>query len=112
MVSQGRKKKIAENHEFAEQIYNLYAGEVIEVYLGEKSGSHYYSDYDKENKVYVTGRVVGAAGHLLLLDCEITTQEKTYVTELAINAWSITGVMRKPTENTIHISYLFDEARR
>ena len=112
MVTYARKKKIAENHEFAEQIYNLYAGKEVEIYLGEKSGSHYYSDYDVENKVYVTGTVVGAAGHLLLLDCKIDTPSASYTVELAINAWSITGVIQKPKENTIHISYLFQEARR
>jgi hypothetical protein len=98
---------------FGESIAELYAGKTVEVYLGEKSGSTYYSDHDIEQKIYVTGKVLGGKGQLLLLECEVQTMLETTTIELCLNSWSITGVMEARTgPHPIHISYLFQEIRR
>jgi hypothetical protein len=97
---------------FAENIYDLYAGKTVEIYLGEKSGSLFYSDFDVEQKVYVTGKIVGALGKLLLIECTIQTPKKVFVKEVSVNAWAITGVMEKSTNDTVHISHIFQEMKR
>lgn len=100
-----------ETTHFGESIAELFDGKVVEIYLGEKSGSTYYSDYDVEQKVYVTGKVIGGKGQLLMIECEIVTPAQTYVIPMAINAWAITGVIEyRPRQP--HISHIFQEMRR
>jgi hypothetical protein len=100
-----------EDNTFAESIYELYKGRTIEVYVGEKSGSIQYADFDVEQKVYVTGVPVGAHGQLLLMKCTIVTPAQTFVVDVSINAWGITGVMEQQDDG-IHISHIFQEMRR
>lgn len=95
---------------FAESIFKLYEGKTVEIYFSEKSGSILYSDFDVEQKVYVTGKVVGVLGNLLLLECTIDTPAQKYVKELSVNGWAITGVMER--SDNIHISHIFQEMKR
>jgi hypothetical protein len=108
----GRISKVGEHDgiTYAESIFALYEGKTIEVYLSEKSGSIMYSDFDVEQKVYVTGKVVGVLGNLLLLECRIDTPAQNFVKEISINGWAITGVMEKG--GNIHISHIFQEMKR
>jgi len=100
-----------ETTHFGESIAELFAGKEVEIYLGEKSGSVYYSDFDVEQKVYVTGKVLGGKGQLLLILCDIITPAKTYQIPMAINAWAITGVIERK-QGQPHISHIFQEIRR
>jgi hypothetical protein len=113
MVSTLIKKlaNLEEGYAFAESIYHLYKGKTIEVYLGEKSGSLQYADFDVEQKVYVTGEPVGAHGQLLLMKCVVATSARTFVVDVSINAWSIVGVMQRQDDG-LHISHIFQEMRR
>jgi len=96
---------------FGESIAELFAGKEVEIYLGEKSGSVQYADFDVEQKVYVVGRILGGKGQLLLILCDVVTPAKTYKIPMAINAWSITGVIERKKKQP-HISHIFQEIRR
>jgi hypothetical protein len=97
---------------FGESLAELFAGKTVEIYLGEKSGSTYYSDYDVEQKVYVTGKILGGKGQLLLIECEVVTPAATFHIPMALNGWAITGVVEHVPGRKIHISHLFQEIRR
>lgn len=100
-----------ENSNFGEMIAELFAGKTVEIYLGEKSGSTFYSDHDIEQKIFVTGKILGAKADLLLVECEIMTPTKLFHIPMAINSWSITGVIEH-VPGQPNISCIFQEIRR
>ena len=111
MTSLSKKLANLEDETFAESLYALYKGKTVELYVGEKSGSIQYADFDVEQKVYITGEPIGAHGQLLMMRCTIVTPAKTFVIDVGINGWGITGVMERQNDG-MHISHIFQEMRR
>jgi hypothetical protein len=113
MMSPAKKKEDKYEMTHAESWSKLYKDQFVELYLSEKSGNSFYSDNDRENKIYTSGYVREAVGPVLIFDAVLQTNVETIMKQIAINGWAITAVMPKPAVgDKTHITQFFQERRR
>ena len=91
---------------FAEVLAEELTGENVQLYTGESTGTTNYADYDVEQKAIIKGKIVGAKGQMLILDCVIITAMRTFNTRVYINGWYIKGASR--LTDGVSIAMVFD----
>jgi hypothetical protein len=91
---------------YAEVLAEELTGENVQLYTGESTGTINYADYDVEQKAIIKGKVVGAKGQMLILDCVVRTGMQNFETRVYINGWYIKGASR--LDDGVSIAMIFD----
>jgi len=95
----------------AEAIYNKYRGKVVEIFVGEKVGTQFYAEEDREKRAYLTCTIDGYDGNLLTITCTVDLLDRSIPVEMSLFAWDVKGVMVKRDDGS-HISQLFGDAKK
>lgn len=86
-------------------------GAEVDIYFSESAGSTFYAENDIEDKIFVSGRIMGAIGKGLIVETVVSTPVNNFVKTVMLNDWAITGVMKKENDG-IRITKVFQEARK
>jgi hypothetical protein len=98
---------------YAEELARRYKGHDVQIYFNESSGTSHYADDDKEQKLYMTGKIQAAFGDLLVVHATSKGADGVVVREVSLFGWSITGVMPVHGDgDRVHISRFFKPTRR
>lgn len=95
----------------AADICQKYKGQLVEIYVGEKTGTKYYAEEDTDKRTYLTATVDGYVGDLVELTCTIITPHREYQIPMSIFAWDVKGIMVKRNDG-IHITQLYEVLRK
>lgn len=105
-----KKLKGLEGKPYGECLAEYFKGEEVELYFGESSGTTYYADYDVDQKVCLTGKIIGAVGEMVIVEAKVKDDFPTR--EVAIHAWAIVGCSKTDKGKKIKLSHIFREMKR
>jgi hypothetical protein len=95
----------------AKAFFDFFHGKKVQIYLGENAGEQNYADFSVSNNTQLSCVIKGYNGNVLFVETDIAkTSTKHVINTIAINAWSIYGVMEE--DDNIDISNIFQPQRR
>ena len=104
---------MSEYRSFIEIAAEAYGDQEVEVYLNQKMGTSYYSEYDVENQTFTAGRIIKAEHEALFLRVKAFIKEAWVERDIVFNAWHIAAIMPKLTPpDPVHITTLMQSGMK
>jgi len=94
---------------YTESIAKRYMNKLVDIYMGDGNGMHFYSDFEINKTAFVRGTIVGVESSALFVKALAVIDLKELEYEIAINSINIKAIcpVPNPADRKFNIAKLF-----